>query len=237
VAIRPPKYNAQGFTLVEMLVVLIITGIVMGLALPTFSSLNKPLRNGSLQFKSQLALIRSKAIASNQSYRIRPRYITIAQTIAAHSDPITSKPDRSYPQAPNNFVVEYAANCNIATTGGTSGWQAASQLDLDLPVDVGITDKATSTFGTASGPITVDNSLNWAICFDNRGIIDPASRKQIVLKDFQGSNKAEITAFDISAVGGVDMFTYAKNPSLTPSYPLGTTLVDDAASPTPNPVF
>jgi prepilin-type N-terminal cleavage/methylation domain-containing protein len=74
VAIRPPKYNSQGYTLLEMLAVLGMVAVVVGFATPSFLALNKPLRNGTSQFVSQLSLIRSKAISGNQAYRLRPKY-------------------------------------------------------------------------------------------------------------------------------------------------------------------
>lgn len=217
--IRSPKHNSQGFTLVEIIASLIVVGVILGIASPSFLSLNKPLRNGSLQFKSQLALIRSKAISSSQAYRIRPKF-----------------PNRSdyVSNIPNQFIVEFAANCRIATLGGANGWERASQLDLDLPANVGITDAEESTFGSVT--FTGTNDLNWNVCFDNRGIVDAGSRTKLIVKDFQGTNKAEIAAFDISTVGGVDMLTYTKKPIVPfPSYPTGTD-INDVQTP-PNPVF
>lgn len=201
---RSPKSNFQGFTLVEMLVVVSIVGIIMGIAVPSLLSLNKPLRDGSLQFKSQLNLIRSKAISSNQAYRIRPKF-----------------PNRTdYAGGiPRNFVVEYAANCDVTATGTVNnGWEMASQLDLDLPENVGITDITTTTLPNPSGSpptITVSNSLSWNICFDNRGIARNADR--LIIKDFQGNNQAGIALFDLSQVGGTDIYTYTKNSPTSPS--------------------
>lgn len=213
--IRSPKYNSQGFTLVEMLVSLIIIGIIMGIAFPSFLSLNKPLRNGSLQFKAQLSLIRSKAIASNRAYRIKPRFLSRA----AYDNGI-----------PRSFIVEQARNCKVTTLGSiNNGWEGASQLDIDLPKNVGITDVASNTFvtpGPPPGSLTIGNNLNWSICFDNRGVVDTASIRQLVLKDFDANNRAEVAAFDISQVGSVEIFTYARNA-------FGTTLADNQTPPSP----
>jgi prepilin-type N-terminal cleavage/methylation domain-containing protein len=213
VAIRPPKYNSQGYTLVEMLVVLIIFGIVMGFALPSLLTLNKPLRDGSLQFKSHLGLVRSKAISSNQAYRIKPRF----GTRAAYSD-----------ARPHNFIVEYAANCKVPDPlpGAASSWQAASQFDLDLTPLVGITDSASTSVNIpGSGATSIDNSLNWSICFDNRGIVD--TTRNVILQDFQGNNRAKIAAIVVGKVGSVDIYTY--DASLTADLNDGQGI--------PNPVF
>jgi prepilin-type N-terminal cleavage/methylation domain-containing protein len=220
VAIRPPKYNSQGYTLVEMLVVLIIVGIVMGFAVPSLLSLSKPLRDGSLQFKSHLSLIRSKAISSSQAYRIRPRF------------PNRADYDGSIP---HNFIVEYAANCKVIALGAANnGWETASQFDLDLPPRVGITEVNNTTVTIpGTGAVTINNNLNWNICFDNRGIVD--TPQYVVLKDFQsgdagtntGNNKAQIAAVSIGKVGIVEIFTYSTD---------FTADLNDGQS-TPQPVF
>jgi prepilin-type N-terminal cleavage/methylation domain-containing protein len=193
VAIRPPKYNSQGFTLIEMIVTIAVAGIIMGIAMPSFLSLNKPLREGSLQFKSQLSLIRSKAISSNKAYRLRPKFSTLG----------------GYPDGrARNFVVEYAANCKITATGGTNGWQMASEFDLDLPPDVGITSTSPTTITSPAGIGTVTNSLSWNICFDNRGIIE-GTPTRVILQDYRGNNRAKLALIDLSKMGNIDIYTYS----------------------------
>jgi prepilin-type N-terminal cleavage/methylation domain-containing protein len=241
VAMRPPKYNSQGFTLIEMLATIVLAGIIMGFALPSFLSLNKPLRDGSLEFKAQLSLIRSKAIASSQAYRIRPKYPTAAQYRG-----------QAYQQTPHNFIVEYAANCQVTKygyglsstnpstdpnrsynatypNGAPDGWMAASQLDLDLPEAVGVVSAqvgATATTagtwsyplanGGAASSVSVEAPLNWDICFDNRGIASKSV--SVTFKDFQGNNRAESASINVTGVGSVDITTKDKgNNTLTPT--------------------
>lgn len=193
-AIRPPKYCSQGFTLLEMLAVLIVVGIITGFTVPSLLSLNKPLRDGALLFKNQIGLIRSKAISSNQAYRLKPN------------------PDPN-PDGTRDFMVEYAANCKVPTTGGVSGWQRASQFDLDLPKNIGITDIATNISDPAIG--AVSNSLGDGVCFDNRGIVDTPIR--LIFKDFRGDNRAKIALIDVGKVGSVDIYTYDSNTSPNPN--------------------
>jgi prepilin-type N-terminal cleavage/methylation domain-containing protein len=236
VAIRPPKYNSQGFTLIEMLAVLMIVGIVMGFAAPSLLSLNKPLRDGSLQFKSQLSLIRSKAISSSQAYRIRPKYPTTIEYTG-----------QNFQQTPHNFIVEYAANCQVNTygyglakdaasatlerpynptfpAGLPDGWMIASQFDLDLPEQVGVAATPLPTIGggaltstktinlanqAGTTTVTYDPYLSWEICYDNRGVAYQSV--SLTLKDFQGNNQAASALIDVSKVGGLEITTKDKN--------------------------
>ena len=204
VTIRPPKHNVQGFTLVEMLVTLIVAGIITGIAIPSFLSLNKPLKNGSLQLKSHLSLIRSKAISSNKAYRLRPKYPTAAEYKG-----------QVYQQTPHNFVVEYAANCQVNTAaGGTTGWERASQLDLDLPEQVGIAASVPRTPNiitiTRNGVVTTPpvDPLVWDVCYDNRGVA--INTVSVVLQDFQANNIAKYALVEIIGVGSIDITTKTK---------------------------
>jgi prepilin-type N-terminal cleavage/methylation domain-containing protein len=208
VAIRPPKHNSEGFTLIEMIVILVIVGIISGFALPSFLALNKPLRDGVSQFKSQLNLIRSKAISSNKAYRIKPLYPNRNDYYNAKTNPDS---------IPRNFTVEYAQNCSIPFTNrGATGWNSATQFDLDLPKDVGLatsTDIAGITAKNSSMTVS-DDLANWSICFDNRGIISRSMN--FALKDFQSNHRAKITIFQVLPVGGSTVSNYDKSGNLIP---------------------
>jgi hypothetical protein len=70
-------------------------------------------------------------------------------------------------------------------------------------------------------PVSNANSLDWetttrkSICFDSRGILESTDTK-IVLKDFQGFNKASLAELELTTVGGVDIKTYNSSNTLIP---------------------
>jgi prepilin-type N-terminal cleavage/methylation domain-containing protein len=216
VAIRPPKYNSQGFTLIEMVATLALAGIIMSFALPSLMTLDKPLRSGTFQFKNQLSLIRSKAISGSRAYRIRPRYPTAAEYRG-----------QNYQGTAHNFIVEYAANCRVdrygsGSTGNPDGWQAASQLDLDLPDSIRVGLDTTSTAAgtvtilpannladTTGTSITVEAPLNWSICYDNRGIA--SGSVALKLEDLRADNRSTSALISVGAIGSIDITTNDKN--------------------------
>ncbi len=195
-ATPPLKHNYQGFTMIEMVAVLLIISIVAGFTIPSFMTFNKPLREGVSKFRGQISLVRSKAIASNRSYRIRPFSST-------------------------KFTVEYATNCRVSD----ANWTRATQFDIDLPKNVRITDVASTTLVVpGSGTSTFNSGTSWNICFDSRGIAaiptGSSAPPSVILKDFKGDSKAKIALFNITLVGGIDVVTYDRNnnPIIQDSY-------------------
>ena len=167
--------------MIEMVAVLAIISITAGFAIPSFISYNKPLREGVSSFRGQISLVRSKAIASNRSYRIRPF-------------------------SSNTFIVESAANCRVVD----ANWTRATQFDMELPKNVSITNIATTTLKVpGSGDVTFNKTTPWNICFDSRGIAP--SGTSVIIKDFKGDSRAKIALFNITPVGGIDVITYDQN--------------------------
>lgn len=72
--LRPPRTDREGFTLVEILIVIAIVGILASLAAPSFSELIKSQRIKSMatDLNSSLTLARSEAIKRNKNVTLSP---------------------------------------------------------------------------------------------------------------------------------------------------------------------
>lgn len=71
-AISKNKINTRGFTLIEIIIVLVLLAIVAVIALPTFQRLvvNSPLKTATRDLMAEIALQKERAIAESRQYRI-----------------------------------------------------------------------------------------------------------------------------------------------------------------------
>lgn len=73
---RPPKSagRAAGFTLIEALIVVIVLGVLTGLAVPSFRDLmrSQAIKNASFDVFSSLVLARNEAVTRNATVTITP---------------------------------------------------------------------------------------------------------------------------------------------------------------------
>lgn len=143
------KENYKGFTIIEILVVLMIAGIMAAFAAPTIKFGINPLQDTTNRIAGNFKLVRAKAMSQTSAYRVR-------QTSATQ------------------LTVERARSCF-----DTTGWTVDPSFtveDLSLAEAEDIQGLAKNEIiqivaATVNGT-TVTTLTNWRLCYDSRGLAD-----------------------------------------------------------------
>jgi len=120
--------RARGFTLIEMLVVLVVLGILLAILGLNLRPLYRPLNDATNRIEGFLKQARAKAMANTSAYRVR------------------------YQSGQHRLVAERAKHC------GDTAWTVDPQLALDLPPSVGLHLSDILCFtsrGYATRPVTL----------------------------------------------------------------------------------
>lgn len=67
----PHEFYQTGFSLLELLVALMISGVMASMALSGLKELNNPLQNGAAQLNAFLKQVRATAISQTVAYRVQ----------------------------------------------------------------------------------------------------------------------------------------------------------------------
>lgn len=122
---------ARGFSLVELLVVLAISGILIGIATTSIAALNNPLINATAQTLGYLKQARAKAISTTMAYtvtaasptRFQARFGPLCTSGSLTTDPLMDIPlPRGASFTATNWSICFNAR-GLASTTQTLGLQ------------------------------------------------------------------------------------------------------------------
>jgi prepilin-type N-terminal cleavage/methylation domain-containing protein len=180
----------QGFTLVEVLTVVAITGILAAISLPSLLSQNKPMKYAVSQVNTMLKTVNLVARAnSGNPYRIRPTYVS----------------------GQYQFRVETRINGTCENSSTAANWVGDNNKFVYLPVGITIRNANNSAnFDSLSS--TAKDAMT--ICFDGRGTESNGGRT-FNLVDTKNTSSIHRSQFQVTSVGDVSYSSFDIN-----NYPL-----------------
>jgi prepilin-type N-terminal cleavage/methylation domain-containing protein len=178
-----------GFTLIEMLVVLLIAGILAAIAAPSLISQKKSMRSAISQTESMLKTVNMVARANaGNPYRIRSVYDAGADRYQLRVESRRS-----------------------GTCSSTDRWIGDNNKFVDLPAGITIADED----GTAIPSVKTASLAANTICFNSLGESDGGEKKFSIV-DMQGQSKVYRAKIQVTSVGDVLLTKFDNNGILLP---------------------
>lgn len=171
------KKGNEGFTLLEIMIVLVLAGIMAAMSAPYISFGINPLPDTTNRIASNFKLVRARAIGQTSAYRISQTSLT-------------------------QLKVERARTCFDTTWTVDPGF-TEEDLNLNEARDVrGLAKNAVIQMVTVTNRGTTITPLtSWTLCYNSRGLAD----KNLIftLRNIKTSQQRRIEAF---AGGGIQVY-------------------------------
>jgi prepilin-type N-terminal cleavage/methylation domain-containing protein len=181
----------EGFTLIEMLAVLFITGILAAIAVPSLISQKKPMKSAVIQVEGLLKTVNLVARAnSGNPYRIRPDI-----------DPVTNR---------YIFRVEVLRNGVCSNDATATGWTGDINKLVSLPEEIVVKNAANKEFKIMNQA----EKDAMTTCFNGRGNRMNGTMTESIIFNFvdaRGESRISRAKISVSAVGDVSHETFNVN--------------------------
>jgi len=175
--------NRAGFTLIEMLIVIVVMGIAMTIAIPRFRASSKTkARQAATQLTADLEVARSTAMAHRATVRV---------VFDAGSNSYTGYLDFNR----DGIIAQSTAERDSLHAFGTRTLPTGASFGRAGQVDI--------TNFAGAGAITFPTPQ---INFDGRGLSTPFGTRGVVYVQF-ADDTAAVAAVTVSGAGGVRLWT------------------------------
>lgn len=175
--------NRAGFTLIEMLIVIVVMGLAMMIMVPRFRVSEKTkARQAATQLAADLEVARSTAMAKRATVRV-----VFDATTNSYTGYLDFDRDNVLAQSNAERDSLHAFGTRVLPTGASFG--RAGQVDI--------------TNFAGAGAITFPTAQ---VDFDGRGLTTPFGTRGVVYLQFAGDTAA-VAAVTVSGAGGVRLWT------------------------------
>lgn len=128
--VAPFRHYEGGFTLAEMLTVMMLAAIISGVALVNFRDFDNPLENGAAQLSSFIKQVRAEAIRSTSAYIITPTSTSRLETSFAAT---CTTPD---PEPDSRITLDLPNGASLVDTNWAFCFNSRGLPDANIEISL-----------------------------------------------------------------------------------------------------